>query len=287
MVQTIGNPLSWGAQAAVGTGHALAGATSGMRSDPNVSPRVNTIGLREVGLALRLGWRDFLHLRSDVLMLVVIYPIVGLLLAGFAFHAALLPLLFPLVSGFALLGPIAAIGLYAMSRHAETDPAPRWGTAFASLDGHMIGPVLTMGLYLLALFTLWVASALAIYNVTLGPAMPTSVMGFARDVLTTAEGWTLAWLGIGVGGIFALIVLVTTLTSLPMLIDRPVGLPVAVAASLRVARKNPLAVIAWGIVVAALLLLGSLPLFLGLIVVLPVLGHGTWHLYRLAIDFDD
>ncbi len=287
MVQTIGNPLSWGAQAAAGTGQALAGATTQMRSDPAISPRVRSIGLREVGLALRLGWRDFQRLRSDVLMMVVIYPIVGLTLAGFAFHAALLPLLFPLVSGFALLGPIAAIGLFALSRAAETDPAPRWADALASLDMRLIGPVVTMGLYLLTLFIFWIGAALAIYNATLGPAMPTSAMAFASDVLTTPAGWTMAWLGIGVGAIFALIVLVTTLTSLPMLIDRPVGLPVAVATSLRVARKNPLAVIGWGVCVAALLLLGSLPLLLGLIVVLPLLGHGTWHFYRLAIDFDD
>jgi uncharacterized membrane protein len=96
-------------------------------------------------------------------------------------------------------------------------------------------------------------------------------------------GWAMIVLGCGVGFLFAAAVLVTSVVSFPLLLDRPVGLPVAVATSIRVAAASPGPIAAWGLIVAAGLALGSLPLFLGLVFVLPVLGHATWHLYRRAV----
>jgi uncharacterized membrane protein len=105
-----------------------------------------------------------------------------------------------------------------------------------------------------------------------------------RRVLTTPAGWTLIIVGNGVGFLFAAVVLTISVVSFPLLLDRDVGAVVAVLTSVRATLKNPLVIAAWGLIVAALLLLGSLPLFVGLAVVMPVLGHSTWHLYRKLVE---
>ena len=117
----------------------------------------------------------------------------------------------------------------------------------------------------------------------MGPEAPVSTTAFLRDALTTGAGWAMILIGMATGFVFAMVVLAISVVSFPLLLDRNVGLPVAVVTSVRVATRNPRAICAWGLIVAVSLALGSLPAFLGLIIVLPVLGHATWHLYRLAV----
>ena len=115
------------------------------------------------------------------------------------------------------------------------------------------------------------------------PEPPASVMAFVGDVFTTGAGWAIIVVGMGVGFLFALLVLAISVVSFPLLLDRDVGLGVAIWTSVRVALANPRAIALWGVIVAVGLALGSIPLFLGLIVVMPVLGHATWHLYRKVV----
>jgi uncharacterized membrane protein len=110
-----------------------------------------------------------------------------------------------------------------------------------------------------------------------------SVGAFVSDVLTTRAGWTMIVVGCGVGFLFAALVLTISVVSFPLLLDRDVGVEAAVATSARVVRTNPVAMAAWGLIVAAGLVVGSLPLLLGLVIVMPVLGHATWHLYRRVV----
>jgi uncharacterized membrane protein len=283
MVKTIGNPLSWGIQALWGTGHVIGDAADGLASHDANPPQVRDLRLADIRMALRKGARDFADSRSDVFFLVLIYPIIGALLFVIALHRGLLPVLFPMAAGFALLGPLAGIGLYDMSRRREAGEDASWGAVLAGMRSRVLGPELVLGAYLLGIFALWMYAANTIYQLTLGPDVPTSLSAFATDVLTTPAGWAMIVIGCGIGFLFAVVVLVISLTSFPMLIDRPVGLPVAVATSYQVARRNPVVVAAWGLVVAVSLAVASLPLFLGLIIVMPILGHATWHLYRAAV----
>ena len=111
-----------------------------------------------------------------------------------------------------------------------------------------------------------------------------AIDGFVGDILATERGWMLIILGHAIGFVFAAVVLCTTVVAFPLLLDRDVGAYEAIHASFRAVIANPIPMAAWGLIVAALLIAGSLPLFAGLAVVLPILGHSTWHLYRKVVE---
>jgi uncharacterized membrane protein len=261
-------------------GHAIGHTKTTLHSPAPVLHRIQTSELKDV---IRKGFADYGAYRTDVIALCVFYPVVGLLLARAIYGHAMLPLLFPLASGFALIGPFAALGLYEMSRERERGVQASWANAFAVLKAPAIGPILLLGLGLVLLFLVWLAVAWLLYALTLGPAMPLSVGAFARDLFTTGAGWTLIVAGCGIGFLFALLAMSISVISFPLLLDKDVGLDTAVKTSIRAVRMNPGPMAAWGLIVAGGLVLGSIPLFLGLIVVMPVLGHATWHLYRKLV----
>jgi uncharacterized membrane protein len=284
---TIRNPIEWGLDQLKLAAHAVESAGRSVHRGPverGVMPiALQRIGLSDLGAALADGFRDFAAYRSDVIFLCVIYPIAGLVLARVVFHYDMLPLLFPLAAGFALIGPIAAVGLYEMSRRREHGEVIGWAGAFGVIGSPSFGAIVILSLILLAIFLLWLVAAQTIYGLTLGPAPPASPGIFLREVFATPPGRAMIVLGVGTGFLFALAVLAISVVSFPLLLDRDVGLDAAVWASIRAVAINPYPMAVWGLIVAGSLLLGSLPLFLGLIVVMPVLGHATWHLYRRVV----
>ena len=285
MVTTIGNPISWGARAFGRAGHEMRVAAEGMGSHAALTPVVRRIGIDDIRGALRDGIADFAALRSDVAVMCLLYPLMGAVLVWLAMNQSLAFLAFPLISGFALVGPAVAVGLYEMSRRRSETGQAGWADAFGVFASPSFGAIVVLGLMLVGVFTIWMLTAWAIYLLTLGPEPPLSFMSLLRDATGTTAGWTMTIAGFAAGFVFAAIVLAVSLVSFPMLIDRPVGLPVAVVTSVRVARENPVTVALWGLIVAVLLALGALPMLIGLAIVLPVLGHATWHLYRRAVTF--
>ena len=282
-VKPIGNPVSWTLDAVAGSSRYIRDAAGEIGSENAAPPEVRAITVDDLRAAVRKGREDFAAMRSDVIFAILIYPVVGLCLAAFAFNRDFLPLLFPLMSGFAILGPVAAVGLYEMSRKREKGEPVSFGTALGVLGSPAIGAILTLGLYLLVMFVAWMLTAYLIYTLTLGPEPPASAGAFVADVFTTGAGWAMLIIGCGVGFVFAAVTLAISIVSIPLLLHRHVGVPVAVATSLEVTRRNPKTVAIWGFVVAVSLVIGTIPLFLGLILVLPVLGHATWHLYRRTV----
>ena len=247
------------------------------------SPAVRRIGFADLQAALAEGWRDFLAIPTQLVFLCILYPIIGLVAARVAVGSNLLPLVFPLVAGFALVGPVLAIGLYELSRRREAGLPVSWLNAFDVLRNPAMLSVAVLGGVLFVIFFAWLGAARAIYALTIGGEAPTAVGDFIETIQASPHAWQLLVIGNAVGFLFALVVLTIAAVSFPLLLGRNVSPLVAVQTSMRAVAANPGTMLVWGFIVAAVLFLGCLPLFVGLAVAMPVLGHATWHLYRRVV----
>ena len=282
MPKTIGNPLSW-TVGALGSaaGYATVVVASAREHAPPVTRRLSLGDLR---VALRKGWEDLAAMRSDVMFACMLYPLMGAVLLALAAQGSLAHLLFPVLSGFALVGPVAGLGLYELSRRREAGLETGWGAMFDVLRSPRFPRIVGLALFNAVIFMAWLLLADAIHAATLGPERVLSLGALLVEAVTTPAGWVMIVVGTGVGFLLAATVLAVSVVSFPLLLDRDVSLPVAVTTSVRVALENPTVIAAWGLIVAGLLAVGILPALIGLVVVLPVLGHATWHLYRAAVE---
>jgi len=247
------------------------------------SPTVRRINLADLRAALAEGWSDFLAIPTQLVFLCILYPVIGLVAARVATGNNLLPLVFPLVAGFALVGPVLAIGLYELSRRREAGLSVSWLNAFDVLRNPAMLSVAMLGAVLFLIFGVWIGVARVIYSLTIGGDAPGAMGDFIETIRASPHAWELLVFGNAVGFLFALLVLTIAAVSFPLLLDRNVSPLIAVQTSIRAVLANPVTMLAWGFVVAVVLLLGCLPLFVGLAVAMPVLGHATWHLYRRVV----
>ena len=261
--------------------HMLTGA-----GESSTYPIIRKIGFANLKDAAAKGIDDFRAMPTHVIFLAIIYPVVGLLLFRMTFGHDVMPLLFPLAAGFALIGPFAAVGLYELSRQREKGVDVSWKHAFAVLRCRSRGAIADLGMVLMIVFLLWLTTAQWLCQSLFGYGSPDSIEQFLSDILTTSEGWTLIIAGNGIGFLFAVFVLTISVVSFPLLLDRDVSAMVAMHTSVRAVLRNPLMMAAWGLFVAVALVIGSLPFFVGLAVVMPVLAHATWHLYRKVVEPD-
>ncbi|NIX75716.1 DUF2189 domain-containing protein [Microvirga terricola] len=251
---------------------------------PLDQPVVRKIGIADLKQSLLEGLDDFKAMPTHALFIVLIYPVIGLFLARYSFGSKVLPLLFPLMAGFGLLGPFAALGLYELSRQRERGEVFSWTTASNVLKGPSLGAIVALGVWLLAIFLVWMGTAQAIYKAAFGNKhVPESVSMFLQEIFLTPQGWTVIIVGNLVGIVFSAVVLAISVVSFPMLIDRPVSLGTAIQTSIRAVMANPGPMVVWALIVAVGLFIGFVPVFFGLAVTLPILGHSTWHLYRKLV----
>jgi uncharacterized membrane protein len=259
---------------------------TGMRGAAHAH-RVRRVSLSDLNWALDEGWRDFRAKRGDILVIALLYPVLGFAAAAVTIDNRLLPLFFPLVAGVSILGPAVASGFYEIARRREAGLDASWLHFLDPFrDSRRWNLEILTGL-LVILFLLWLAAASTIAAVTVGYGPAVGVVGaeaFIHRVLYTSEGWTMILLGNLVGFLFAAATLVLSLVSFPMVVDGAADPWTAVMTSIRAVRENPLMTMRWGLRVAGLLALGCLPAFIGLAVVLPVLGYATWHLYTRLVE---
>lgn len=246
-------------------------------------PMVRTIGIADLKDAVRRGLDDFAAVPSHAAFLVFIYPVIGIVLSRLLFGYAMLPLVFPLAAGFALVGPVAAAGFYELARRRENNLDSSWWHFLDPLKGRSRLPLAVLTGMLAAIFGAWLAAAWAIYMNTLGTEAPATPAAFVSDLFGTGPGLTMIVVGNLVGAGFALLALAVSAFSFPMVVDKPVDPLKAILTSVAAFRKSPATMARWGITVALILLAGAIPLFIGLVIALPVLGYATWHLYTRAV----
>jgi uncharacterized membrane protein len=284
---TIRNPIEWSGSQFVHAAHAASRFHQSLHhigeTIHSPMPAVRRITTDDVWLSLREGFADFEAYRSDVIFLCATYAVIGLVLARLALGTDFLPLLFPLASGFAIIGPLAAVGLYEMSRLREEGHEVSWVNAFDVLKAPELGAITVLGLALIAVFLAWLGAAWAIMALTLGTNPSTDLAPFLSAVFFTGPGIAMIVAGMAVGFCFALFAMMLSVVSFPLLVDRDVGLDTAIKTSFRAVLDNPKPMALWGALVAGILALGSAFAFVGLMVSVPVLAHATWHLYKKLV----
>lgn len=246
-------------------------------------PEVRRIGISDVLDALRLGIEDFREKPSHYAFVGLIYPLAGMVLIAWSTGVDLLPMVYPLMSGFALLGPLMAVGLMEISRRREYGQDASWTQVFALRHSPALPSLLMMSVYLLTLFMIWLVVARALYLAFIGDYPTPGFLGFASGVLGHPNATALIIWGNLVGFVLALIALVVSIVAFPLLLDRDSGAASAVHTSVRAAMLNPVPVAFWGLLVAGSLAVGMATLMVGLVVIVPILGHATWHLYRRLV----
>lgn len=221
--------------------HVMAGA-----SGEFTRPEVRRISIADLVDVLKSGLDDFKEKPSHYVFICLMYPIAGVFLVAWSSGANLLPLIYPLMSGFALIGPIAAIGLYEISRRREQGLDSSWRHALEVRHSPAMPSILAVGVMLFVLFVAWLIVAQHLYTTTFDAAGPASISTFLSDVFTTPQGLSLMIWGNLAGFVFAVIVLATTVVAFPLLLDRDVGAVAAVDASIRATLANPVPVALWG-----------------------------------------
>lgn len=236
--------------------------------------------IADLRAALAAGWRDYLAYPRYGVFFGAIYVAAGLAL----YHALVTQgesmWLIPAASGFPLLAPFTAVGLYEVSRRRENGLPLSWRGVLGALRGRGDDQLLMMGGFVFVGFTFWMIMAHGIFAIFMAES------GFGTgslDLLGTTTGILMLLVGSVVGAAVALVFYMVTVTSLPMLVDRDVDFLTAIIVSLATVRSNGVVMIVWAAFIAVALFAAMLPAFLGLLVVLPVLGHATWHLYRRAV----
>jgi uncharacterized membrane protein len=256
--------------------------TTPMNAVPPI-PKVRVLTVADLAGAFKAGVRDF-----------AAKPLFGLAIGstcalfGFAIVACIVWLkipwmIYPFAIGFPLAGPFLAVGLYEVSRRLEVGEPVTFGAVVSRMWAQRGRELSWMSFVVLFVIWVWVYQVRLLMALFLGMKSYSTLDRFITIITTTPEGWMFLGVGHIVGAVLATIMFSITVVSIPMLMERDNDIVTAMITSVKAVLVSPVVMIGWGLIVTLLVILGSLPLFLGLVIILPVLGHTTWHIYKKAV----
>lgn len=247
------------------------------------APQINSISVDDVLDALKRGIADFFRAPLFGLFFGGIYTAGGLAILYFLYQLHKPWLIFPVAIGFPLIGPFVAVGLYEVSRRLNAGEPLGWRAVLTLVFRQRERELSWMAFVVLFVFWVWLYQVRLLTAIFLGFQSMSSIDAFLRVVTTTPEGIGFLAVGTVVGGFLALALFSTTVISIPLLMEREYDFVTAIITSVNTVFRNPVPMLSFGILVTVLAIVAMVPLFFGLLVVLPVLGHATWHLYKKAI----
>ena len=239
---------------------------------------INRITLEQTGRWLSLGWSDFRRAPGLSLVFGGIYPAVGILLTVLLHHYQMDSLVFLLACGFMLIGPLAATCLYEIARRLETGEPLGAALIVGSVRrrGTAIGD---LGLSLMMIFLAWLIIGFGLFAMFFSGSPP-EMTDFVATMLFSPAAVPFFAIGAAVGGVLAAVAFAVSMFAMPMLVDKDVTAPQAIAFSVMAVWRNRLNMIGWAATVAVLTFAGMTLAFAGLIVVFPVVAYASWHAYR-------
>jgi len=248
------------------------------------APKLRAIGWKDIGVALRRGLRDFARAPQYGLFFGGVFALGGIAIYLFLMIYDAAWMIIPIAIGFPLIGPFVAAGLYEVSRRLASGAPLTWKAVLVTVFRQRERQLGWMAFVVLFIFWVWVYQVRILLALFMGFSASANLDLLLHNIVTTQGGLTFLAVGTLVGLGLALVLFSTTVLAMPMLLDTELDFVTAMINSVRAVLRNPLPMLGWGVVVTALTMVALTPLFLGLLVVLPVLGHATWHLYALAAE---
>ncbi len=246
-------------------------------------PEVNALSIDDLSKCLRNGISDFLKAPLFGLFFGAIFVIGGIFIVQSLFVWKKVWLIYPVMIGFPLIGPFAGVGLYEVSRRLEKGEALAWDTVFFVVWKSIGGEIKWMAFVMLFIFWVWMYQVRLLLALFLGNMSFPSWEKFFQILTTTTEGWSFIVVGHVVGAFLAMVLFSVTVVSIPLLLERDRDFITAMITSVKTVFQSPVVMLSWGVFVTLAIMLSFVPAFLGLLVVLPVLGHTTWHIYKKAV----
>ena len=257
------------------------GPDTGMETD-HAPGAVRIVTAEDLRQSLAAGWADMRRAPQFGLFFAAVYVAGGWLLWWALTTAGQVWWTIPITLGFPLLGPFVAVGLYEVSRRIEAGDRLDWPGVLGVILRQKDRQIPSIAAVVVVFFLFWNFLAHMIFALFMGLQVMTNISS-SFDAFLTPNGLAMLAVGSAVGAVFAAILYSMTVVALPMLLDREVDFVTAMLTSMAVVRASPLPMLGWGVLIAVLLFVGMVPGFLGLFVVLPLLGHASWHLYRRAM----
>jgi uncharacterized membrane protein len=246
-------------------------------------PEVRAITSSDLADAFKAGARDFAAKPLFGLAIGLACALFGIAIVACIIWLDIPWMIYPFAIGFPLIGPFLAVGLYEVSRRLSTGEPVTAGAVISRMWAQRGRELSWMSFVVLFVIWIWVYQVRLLMALFLGMKSYSTLDRFITIITSTTEGWLFLGIGHIVGAALAIIMFSITVISIPMLMEREIDIVTAMITSVKAVLASPVVMVGWGLIVTLLVILGSLPLFLGLVIILPVLGHTTWHIYKRAV----